>query len=269
MAKTAKVSDFINKLNEQVINHSIYVWGASGQLCKDVNEKWIRERESHNAGGKHADDAVAAWKAVMASPYKNIARCFDCSGYVSYCLIKLKALDKRTDCDGLYAKCSSAQLTSKPKNGTLLFRVNSKDPNDETHVGVYSGGYQMHSKGRQYGVVKEKFQQKYWEKAGWYKYLVEDSPAPQPTPTPTPTPTGYAFTRILKYGCVGDDVIELKKLLIAHGYSKGITVDTKSSKRFGSSTRRMVKQYQKDSKLKVDGIAGKDTITSLGGNWQG
>lgn len=84
-----------------------------------------------------------------------------------------------------------------------------------------------------------------------------------------PEPGAYVFTRLLKYGCVGEDVIELKELLIAHGFSKGITVDTASSKRFGSATKRRVKEFQKSVNIKVDGIAGHDTIIALGGVWLG
>ena len=141
----ANVTDFDKQVEMQVLNHSIYVWGASGQLCKDVNEEWIRKKESKNENGKHADEAVKAWKAVMASPYKDVARCFDCSGYVSFCLIQIGALDKRRDCDGLYDRCTPLE---KPENGALLFRVNANNPNDETHVGVYIDGKQYHAKGR-------------------------------------------------------------------------------------------------------------------------
>jgi hypothetical protein len=84
-------------------------------------------------------------------------------------------------------------------------------------------------------------------------------------PEPIPSPSGCIFTRLLKYGCKGEDVVELKKLLIDHGYTKGITIDTPASKNFGSSTKNLVKQYQKDNGLVVDGIAGKNTIISLGG----
>lgn len=262
MAKEANISDFLEQLALQVANHSIYVWGGSGNLCKDVDEAWIRKKESRCQDGKYADEAVAAWEAVMASPYASVARCFDCSGYVSYCLTQIGALDRRTDCDGLYAKCYP---TKELKNGTLLFRVNSSDPNDETHVGVYFNGYQFHSKGRKYGVVRESFNKNYWYKYGWFKKLIDDQPSPEPEPTPDPDPSAYVFTRILKKGCNGDDVIELKKLLIAHGYTNGITVDTKASVHFGSATKSLVKSYQKDHGLKVDGIAGNETITSLGG----
>ena len=41
----ANVTDFDKQVEMQVLNHSIYVWGASGQLCKDVNEEWIRKKQ--------------------------------------------------------------------------------------------------------------------------------------------------------------------------------------------------------------------------------
>lgn len=80
-------------------------------------------------------------------------------------------------------------------------------------------------------------------------------------------PTSYVFKRVLKYGSYGEDVVELKKLLIANGYDDGITVNTSSSKRFGSKTRLNVRNFQIASGLKVDGIAGEQTITALGGVW--
>ena len=252
------VSELKKQAELQVANHSIYVWGGSGQLCKDVNETWIRNKESRCDGGKHADDAVSAWKQVMSSPYKNVARCFDCSGYVSYCLIQIGALKSRTNCDGLFAKCDTV---GTPRDGTLLFRVNPNNPNDETHVGMYFDGYQYHAKGRKDKVVKEKYKKSYWHIMGWFRAVKEDEPSPEPEP--------YIFTRLLKYGCTGEDVIELKKLLIAHGFDKGITVDTAASKRFGLNTKRRVKDYQRSVNLKPDGIAGHDTIISLGGVWLG
>ena len=258
------LSKFITELEKQIANHSIYIWGGSGQLCKNITESWIREKEARSDGGKHTYDAIEAWKEVMSTPYKDVARCFDCSGYVSYCLKQIGVLDSRTNCDGLYAKCEPRKLESKPENGTLLFRVNSKNANDETHVGVYYNGYQYHAKGRTHGVVKEKYKKSYWAKAGWYKKLKSEETV---KPEPSHDPDQYIFTRNLKYGCKGEDVVELKKLLIAHGYKKGITVNKDSSKNFGSATKNMVRKYQIEHRLVPDGIAGRNTITSLGGTY--
>lgn len=164
----------------EVENHSIYVWGGSGQLCCEVTEAWIRKQEARNENGKHADDAVKAWEAVIASPYRDVARVFDCSGYVSWCLIKAGALKHRTDCDGLFARCTEVYT---PEDGCLLFRVNPKKPSDETHVGLYFAGKQYHSKGRSYGVVCERYNERQWQRIAWFKALKPDHPDPKPEPT--------------------------------------------------------------------------------------
>lgn len=165
----------------EVENHSIYVWGGSGQLCKDVTESWIRAREK----GRMPDAAVKAWADVEAGPFRDVARVFDCSGFVSWCLKQAGAYNSRTDCDGLFARCEEVYT---PTDGTLLFRVNPSNPNDETHVGLYFGGKQYHAKGRQAGVVCEPFKASYWQKYGWFRSL---KPEPQPEPQPEPPePTG-------------------------------------------------------------------------------
>ena len=96
------------------------------------------------------------------------------------------------------------------------------------------------------------------------KRYIYDQSAVQPDHTGKPI-----FKRVLKYGAKGADVIELKKLLINAGYSKGITVNTKASGNFYGSTREAVKAYQRDNGLTIDGKAGKNTITALGGVWNG
>ena len=113
---TISVQKFKESIVGQVAAHSIYVWGASGQLCKDIDESWIRQKEARNENGAHADDAVAAWKSVMAGPYRDVARAFDCSGFVSWCLIRCGALSGRKDCDGLTALSKSRSIRRTGKN---------------------------------------------------------------------------------------------------------------------------------------------------------
>ena len=202
------IQGLLQAAQTEVENHSIYVWGGSGQLCCDVSEEWIRKQEARNEHGKHADDAVEAWEAVMASPYRDVARVFDCSGYVSWCLIQAGALKHRTDCDGLYARCTEIYT---PEDGCLLFRVNPKKPSDETHVGVYFGGKQYHAKGRKYGVVCERYNEKEWQRIAWFKAL---KPDPKPEP---PKPTGQVVKVVGKSVWVRDaDSTKGKKLFVAH-----------------------------------------------------
>lgn len=164
------IDELIRAARTEVENHSIYVWGGSGQLCCDVDEEWIRKKEK----GHQPDAAVKEWKDVENGPYRDVARCFDCSGYVSWCLVKAGAFKGRSDCDGLFARCDEVYT---PTNGTLLFRVNPANPHDETHVGLYFDGMQYHAKGRQTGVVCEEFNASYWQKYGWFKALQPEPPA--------------------------------------------------------------------------------------------
>lgn len=166
------IAKLLEAAQTEVDNHSIYVWGGSGQLCCEVSEAWIRAKEK----GRQPEQAVKEWEEVESGPYRDVARCFDCSGYVSWCLIKCGAAERRRDCDGLFARCEEVYT---PTDGTLLFRVNPKNPSDETHVGIYYKGKQYHAKGRAYGVVCEPFKASYWQKYGWYRSLKPD-PKPEP-----------------------------------------------------------------------------------------
>jgi hypothetical protein len=96
-----------------------------------------------------------------------------------------------------------------------------------------------------------------WKYRGLLDQLFEYGPADETLP--------YTFQRLLKKGCKGDDVVELKKLLIQAGYADGITTNTPTSKNYGSNTVKMVKALQSDAGITVDGIAGPQTITTLGG----
>ena len=165
---------------ERVAAGDIYVWGGSGKPADSITESWIREKESKNLNGAHADQAVRTWRDRVASGLCDF-RAYDCSGYISAALQTVGVLDKRRDCDGLYALCSGL---SAPQDGALLFRVSSKDPNDETHVGIYFGGHQYHAKGREDGVVKEPYKASYWAKIAWFNSIDETVEQPEPEEQP-------------------------------------------------------------------------------------
>lgn len=157
-----QLTAILNFLETEVDNGSIYVWGAEGQSA--ITEKWIRSSET---SAENANRAIALWEKNLARGCTKI-RAWDCSGLVSGALISIGLMDGRRDCDGLWARCD--RITA-PVSGCLLFRVNSSNSEDETHVGFYFNGYQYHAKGRDVGVVKEKYSSKYWHKIGWFKTL--------------------------------------------------------------------------------------------------
>lgn len=226
-----------------------YVWGGTGErLTPETYEAFIDRKERTKIHNANAKDFC---RRIFGKGVKTLA-VFDCSGYVSKALMAAGLRKSRRDCDGLWDRCIP---TDAPGDFTLLFRVSQSNPSDETHVGVYYGGYQYHAKGRAYGVVKEPYKASYWHKMGVYPGLSE------------PLPEGTAvFTRILKRPMLNDcQVCGLKCLLIARGYT-GITAGNGN---YLLSTERTVRQFQKDQGLNADGIAGKRTLTALGGVWRG
>jgi peptidoglycan hydrolase-like protein with peptidoglycan-binding domain len=89
------------------------------------------------------------------------------------------------------------------------------------------------------------------------------SPASQATPTPAPTQAssggGASGTyATLRYGSKGSAVKTMQKALITLGYDLGAADGI-----FGRGTEKAVKQFQKNNKLKADGLAGNATLKLL------
>lgn len=91
----------------------------------------------------------------------------------------------------------------------------------------------------------------------WGLPVCEDGSAPEPTPTPTPTPKKKPTIR---KGSKGTYVKECQNDLIKLGYDVG---KTGADGKFGNCTDKAVRAFQKDKKLKVDGIVGAKTWEAL------
>lgn len=187
--KKGNLQDFINYLQEQVDNHSIYVWGAQGQHDPQITEYWIRQREQKTGGMKvngkymtYADIAVDKWKTECENGYKDKLRAYDCSGLVVWYLLKEDLIYSDHTANGLmktYTDCSDHE----PKKGMWLFRVNSDGR--ATHIGIMVSDTEcIHAKGRLYGVVKERYSSSYWHKCYEPKLFdLEEEPSPEPQPS--------------------------------------------------------------------------------------
>ena len=187
-----------------------------------------------------------------------------------------------TDCEGLYDAwagidvnadynyrhfCTEKGLISEIDRpyviGEAVFNGTAKK---KTHVGWVCGFTKtgiplvVEARGLAYGVVITNMKSREWKYRGLMteKLNYADSKV-------QPGVIDFVFRRTLKAGMKGADVTDLKKLLVAHGYSAGITVDGKSSGTYGASTRKVVKAFQMDAGLTIDGKAGKKTIRALGG----
>ncbi len=250
MLKTNNLREFIEYLNEQVKNHSVYVWGAQGQLGPAVNERWIRQVEPSEA---NANRAIAFWRKQCDAGFGDVLRAFDCSGLGMYWLQNVKGLLRYDlSAHGMYNKC--VKITKdRLRVGDFVFKVDKTGR--ATHIGyvVDTELNVIEARGRDAGVIKLPLTGNTWNAYGrppfWTEAEVADCEGK------------YIFTRVLKYGRIGDDVCELKKLLAANGFA-GLNV--KNRNYFGS-TRSKVKAFQKANALTVDGKAGPQTITALGG----
>lgn len=253
--------EVIERARSQV-DRSCYVWGAEGQNLLGMSDpaKWIRAQETTGDAETRARNVardMARFEKLKRAGQDPIL-CFDCSGFVYWTLKPFGLVTGRRSAAGYYAQ-TEHKTRGQLHPGDLLFVWNGSKI---SHVGIYAGNDRaIHCKGRDTGVIEELISKHGWNRYGKVKGMYDDEPQPVP-------PGTYVFERTLRYGDVGDDVVELKKLLISHGYDKGITVDTESSPVFGGQTRSRVREYQRDNNLKVDGIAGKQTITSLGGIYE-
>ena len=167
--------------------------------------------------------------------------------------------------EGLYRKCSrKGSITTLPDTpGVCVFMANMG------HVGVYIGnGEVVEAMGHAYGVVKTKVAGRgwaYWGMPEWIEYGAEN---PSQSDTPTAIPREEDFTlgfRILREGCVGDDVRALQLMLKARGYqcgNYGANGDGADGD-FGASTKTKLISYQRVNGLEPDGEAGPDTMSAL------
>ena len=169
--------------------------------------------------------------------------------------------------EGLYRKCNrKGGITTMPDMpGVCVFMANMG------HVGVYIGnGEVVEAMGHAYGVVKTKVSGRgwaYWGMPEWIDYWAEE---PSQSASQTAIPREEDFTlgfRILREGCVGDDVMALQLMLKARGYqcgnygANGDGVDGD----FGVSTKTKLISYQRVNGLEPDGEAGPLTMKKLFG----
>lgn len=251
------LNDFIDYLNKQVKNMSIYVWGAQGQKYPMLTADWIKSKE---ANPTHRANALKQYRKAVAAGHEKDCRAFDCSGLGMFWLENVIHYYKADmNANGMKGKCkaiSKAQL----KKGDWVFRVYKSGSNKGRayHIGyvVDDALRVVEAKGRAYGVICSAFNSSYWNAYGRPEVFREEIEHED-------RPASIVFRRILKKGMKGDDVKELQ-LLLNRASCSNLAADGT----FGTKTYKAVRAYQYSMGLTVDGIAGKNTITALGGIWE-
>lgn len=234
-----------------------YLYGTTGRAVTQylLDERYTNYYSKHGWSKEAYNKATSGW-------VKNKKVACDCQGVLdAYLHCDINANMNYKDWCTDKGKCSS--INRKYVIGEAVF--NGSDRN-KTHVGWVCGFMPdgdvlvMEERGLQYGFVITQMSERPWKYRGLMtkKFSYETDPV-----------TNYIFRRSLKYGLSGDDVKELKKLLIAKGYGEaGWAAITATNQNFLGATSAIVRTYQEDNGLEVDGIAGPATIGSLGGKFE-
>lgn len=266
------LDNFLDYLNS-FSNRGIYIWGGQKQVIKDGKayeddslkallgsaEAWIKKAETSTG---NANKAIKLYNS-RKDKY-SVIPCVDCSGLgMNYLQNKAGIYGSDMTANGMKGKCTLIDK-GQLKKGDWVFRTykTGSKKGRAYHIGyiVDDNLNVVHAKGRAYGVVKEAFSSSYWNTYGRPKCFADEINGNIPEYT-------AVFTRLLKKKSplmTGEDVSALQ-ILLNHANNAGLAVDGK----FGNKTKAAVKAYQKEKGLKVDGIAGKNTITALGGVWRG
>lgn len=257
------LNSFIEHLEEEVRNHSIYVWGAQGQDSKTISEEWIKKKETNE---KNAARAIAYWKKQVAAGFGDVLKAFDCSGLgMAFLQNEAGIVGSDMTANGMMGKCEII-TKDEVRRGCWVFKV--KD-GKATHIGyvVDDDLNVIEAKGRDYGVMKSPM--KGWNAYGIPEFFAEEIKAAAPEQKKTDKPAeGWEVSRLLKVTVPltrGDDVKALQTALIAAGYHCGATG---ADGIFGKNTAYAVRCFQSARGLVVDGKAGKYTVTALGGAWK-
>ena len=250
---------FQKYLKEQLDNGSIYLWGGQGETLGELTDAYIKKRETSAANAKR----VIKLRDARKKQYPNL-RAFDCSGLGVFLLQKHDVISSDMTANGLMAKCTPISK-SKLQKGDFVFRKYTYGSNKGKayHIGyVVDDLYVIEAYGRDKGVIKRKLNtggSNYWNAFGRLGNYIE-------VPKASTAAKKYTFKRLLKKTSPimkGTDVKNLQMLLKAAGMSPG-TIDGE----FGKNTQKAVKLFQKANALKTDGIAGRNTVTALGGVWR-
>lgn len=246
------LNNFCKHLQEQVDNHSIYVWAAQGEGHNVISDDWIRKMETSE---NNANRAISFWHQQVDDGYGLVLKAFDCSGLGMYWLMKHMSTVDLPAREMYRLLCKPINKTDL-KRGDWVFKKNSQGV--ISHIGyiVDSDLNVIEAKGRDDGIVKRPFKATTWTVFGRPQMFTRDIENEEDT---------WVVTRLLKRGCKGDDVKEMQKRLIERGFSCGSSGTDGS---FGPATEKAVKAFQKDqwpvTPSEWDGLAGKKTLSRLG-----
>lgn len=151
------MEQFILYLTEQI--GEPYLWG--GQHTKLTPDNYVQVITKKETSPEHIAQAIKFCEKKFSEGYTELYA-YDCSGLGMYYLQNVTHILKRDmTANGMMKLC---EIVTEPKKGYWVFRI--KD-GKATHIGyMVSDTEVIHAKGREYGVVREKFKPSYWDRIG-------------------------------------------------------------------------------------------------------
>lgn len=239
-----------------------YMWGTSGAT---ITQKLLdaRFKSYYSKNGWTRAEFDAATKGWVEAKKKVT----DCQGLNDW------YMGRDTNANGNYVNyCTDKGLMTSIKRKYVLGEAvfNGTD-SKKTHVGWICGFMSngdplvVEAQGLKYGVVVRYLKKRSFKYRGLMTKKFKYEEIEPDEPVKPIDPSTFVFTRQLKYGMVGEDVKELKKLLNKQNLGTDLTI---TNPNFLGTTRKVVKLAQKALGIKVDGIAGPITISALGGTFK-
>lgn len=133
--------------------HSIYIWGAQGELVNQLSNLKIRAMEQNESTYLRVINFINMLRCYSMLSSKT--RAFDCSGLICWALVMAGVEKEGFDMtsDDLAKRYPK---TKKLRKGCLVHRPG--------HIGAYIGyNHIVESKGRDYGVVISPFDSRDWD----------------------------------------------------------------------------------------------------------
>lgn len=250
-----------------------YIWGGYGEkLC---TPDFRRERASAYPSQKNNIyrycQVLSGQKTVCSGCKYNGKQAYDCAQLTRYaCKAGGKELVSGANSQwksGVWDKKGTID-TFPDEPGVILYHANSEGT--MTHTGVaIGGGMAVEARSAAYGVVKTTVKNRSWTHWAALPGILSEGTGNSSTPSESKqenhSESGNGTTGIvvvtmntLRRGNKGAQVKVLQFLLNENGFNAG-TVDGI----FGSNTEKAVKAYQKQKRLSVDGICGRNTWSKL------
>lgn len=153
---------FIQKAETICKRNDPYIWSGQGQLLRKTPIYKMAAMENSEENFRRVAGFI--YRKASAGFEMTNCRMWDCSGLVTYLLIKLKVIPGDCNAQGLYDKFTRHLSLDNVAPGDLVFK--GKDVNHITHVGIYTKEGIIEAKGRDYGVVKSLYKKSDWLIAG-------------------------------------------------------------------------------------------------------